>query len=63
MSFVLTLFLVLFLSNSRELTPIHIWVIEFFVLGFIVCIIGIGNEKWLDADLTERRPYRIYPAK
>ena len=23
MSFVLTLFLVLFLSNSRELTPIH----------------------------------------
>ena len=45
MSYVLTLFLVLFLSNSRELTPIHIWVIEFFVLSFIVCIIGIGNEK------------------
>jgi len=45
MSYVLTLFLVLFLSNSRELTPIHIWVIEFFVLGFIACIIGIKNEK------------------
>lgn len=45
MSYVLTLFLVLFLSNSRELTPIHIWVIEFFVLGFIACIIGIQNEK------------------
>ena len=45
MSYVLTLLLVLFLSNSRELTPIHIWVIEFFVLGFIACIIGIKNEK------------------
>lgn len=45
MSYVLTLFLVLYLSNSNELTPIHIWVIEFFVLGFIVCIIGIKNEK------------------
>lgn len=45
MSFVLTLFLVLYLSNSNELTPIHIWVIEFFVLGFIACIIGIAKEK------------------
>ena len=45
MSFIFTLFLVLYLSNSNELTPIHIWVIEFFVLGFIACIIGIGNEK------------------
>ena len=45
MSYVLTLFLVLYLSNSNELTPIHIWVIEFFVLFFIVCIIGIKNEK------------------
>ena len=45
MSFVLTLFLVLFLTNSRELTPIHIWVIEFIVLGFIACIIGLKNEK------------------
>ena len=45
MSFVLTLILVLYLSNSNELTPIHIWVIEFFVLGFIACIIGIKNEK------------------
>lgn len=31
MSYVLTLFLVLFLTNSRELTPIHIWVIEFVI--------------------------------
>ena len=45
MSYVLTFFLVLYLSSSRELTPIHIWFIEFFVLGFIVCIIGIKNEK------------------
>ena len=45
MSYVLTLFLVLFLSNSNELTPIHIWVIEFFVLCVIACIIGISNEK------------------
>ena len=45
MSYVLTLFLVLFLSNSRELTPIHIWVIEFVIFFFIVCIIGIRNEK------------------
>lgn len=45
MSYVLTLFLVLFLTNSRELTPIHIWVIEFIVLGIIACIIGIQNEK------------------
>ena len=45
MSLALTLFLVLFLTNSRELTPIHIWVIEFFVLSFIACIIGIRNEK------------------
>lgn len=45
MSYVLSLFLVLFLTNSNQLTPIHIWVIEFFVLGFIVCIIGIRNEK------------------
>lgn len=45
MSYVLSLFLVLFLTNSNQLTPIHIWVIEFFVLGFIACIIGIGNEK------------------
>lgn len=45
MSYVLTFFLVLYLSNSNELTPIHIWVIEFFVLGFIACIIGIKNEK------------------
>lgn len=45
MSYVLTLFLMLFLTNSNQLTPIHIWVIEFFVLGFIVCIIGIKNEK------------------
>ena len=45
MSYVLTFFLVLYLSNSNELKPIHIWVIEFCVLGFIVCIIGIGNEK------------------
>lgn len=45
MSYVLTFFLVLYLSNSRGLTPIHIWVIEFFVLGFIACIIGTKNEK------------------
>ena len=45
MSFVLILFLVLFLSNSNELTPIHIWVIEFFILCVIVFIIGIKNEK------------------
>ena len=45
MSYVLTLFLVLFLTNGRELTPIHIWVIEFFVLGFITYIIDIENEK------------------
>ena len=45
MSYVLTLILVFYLTNSNQLTPIHIWVIEFFVLGFIVCIIGIGNEK------------------
>ena len=45
MSYVLTLFLVLFLSNSRELTPIHIWVIEFFILCFIAFIIGVKNEK------------------
>lgn len=45
MSFVLTIFLVLYLSNGNQLTPIHIWVIEFFVLGFIACIIGVKNEK------------------
>lgn len=45
MSYVLTFFLVLYLSNSNELTPIHIWVIEFIVLGIIACIIGIRNEK------------------
>ena len=45
MSYVLTLFLVLFLTNSNQLTPIHIWVIEFIVLGIIACIIGIRNEK------------------
>ena len=45
MSYVLTLFLVLFLTNSNQLTPIHIWFIEFFVLGIIACIIGIRNEK------------------
>ena len=45
MSFVLTIFLILYLSNSNQLTPIHIWVIEFFVLGFIACIIGTKNEK------------------
>ena len=45
MSFVLTLFLVLYLSNSNELTPIHIWVIELIILFFIACIIGIKNEK------------------
>ena len=45
MSYVLTFFLVLFLSNSKELTPIHIWVIEFFILCAIACIIGTKNEK------------------
>lgn len=45
MSYVLTLILVFYLTNSNQLTPIHIWVIEFFVLGFIACIIGIKNEK------------------
>ena len=45
MSYVLTLFLVLFLTNSRELTPIHIWVIEFVIFTFIPCIIGLKNEK------------------
>ena len=45
MSYVLTFFLVLFLTNSRELTPIHIWVIEFVIFTFIACIIGIKNEK------------------
>ena len=45
MSYILTLILVLYLSNSNELTPIHIWVIEFIVLGIIACIIGIRNEK------------------
>ena len=45
MSFVFILFLVLYLSNSNELTPIHIWVIEFFILCVIACIISIRNEK------------------
>ena len=45
MSYVLTLFPVLFLTNSRELTPIHIWVIEFVIFCVIACIIGIQNEK------------------
>ena len=45
MSYVLTLFLVLFLTNSRELTPIHSWVIELVIFCVIACIIGIGNEK------------------
>lgn len=45
MSYVLTLFLMLFLTNSNQLTPIHIWVIEFFILCVIACIIGIRNEK------------------
>ena len=45
MSYVLTFFLVLFLSNSNQLTPIHIWVIEFVIFTFIACIIGIKNEK------------------
>ena len=37
MSYVLTFFLVLYLSNSRELTPIHIWVIEFVIFCVIAC--------------------------
>ena len=45
MSYVLTLFLVLFLTNSNQLTPIHIWVIEFVIFTFIACIIGLKNEK------------------
>ena len=45
MSVGLVLFLVLFLTNSRELTPIHIWVIEFVIFCVIACIIGIQNEK------------------
>ena len=45
MSFVLTFILMFYLINSRELTPIHIWVIELIVLGIIACIIGIRNEK------------------
>lgn len=45
MSYVLTIFLVLYLSNGNELTPIHIWVIEFVIFCVIACIIGIQNEK------------------
>lgn len=45
MSYILTLILVLYLSNSNELTPIHIWVIELFILFFVACIIGVKNEK------------------
>ena len=45
MSYVLTFILMFYLINSRELTPIHIWVIEFIVLGIIACIIGIRNEQ------------------
>ena len=45
MSYVLTFILMFYLINSRELTPIHIWVSEFIVLGIIACIIGIRNEK------------------
>ena len=45
MSYVLTIFLGLFLANSDELTPIHIWLIEFCVLAVISCIITFHNEK------------------
>ncbi len=45
MSYVLTFFLVLYLSNSNELTPIHIWVIELFILFFVAYIIGVKNGK------------------
>ena len=45
MSYVFMIFLGLFLVNSDELTPIHIWLIEFFVLAVISCIITFHNEK------------------
>ena len=45
MSYIFMIFLVLFLSNSKELTPIHIWVIEFVIFCVIAFIIGIKNEK------------------
>ena len=45
MSYILMIFLALYLTGSNELTPIHIWVIEFFILCVIVCVTGIGNEK------------------
>ena len=45
MSYVLTIFLGLFLANSDELTPIHIWLIEFCVLAFISCIFAFRDEK------------------
>ena len=35
----------MFLSNSDSLTPIHIWVIEFFIFS-IICVIAVAaNEK------------------
>ena len=45
MSYVLTIFLGLFLANSDELTPIRIWLIEFFALAVIACIITFRDEK------------------
>ena len=45
MSYILTIFLGLFLVNSDELTPIHIWLIEFFALAVITCIITFHDEK------------------
>ena len=45
MSYVLTLFLVLFLSNSRELTPIHIWVIEFVIFSALSPASSVSKMK------------------
>lgn len=45
MSYVLTFILMFYLINSRELTPIHIWVIEFVIFCVIACIISTKNEK------------------
>ena len=45
MSYVFMIFLGLFLVSSDELTPIHIWVIEFCVLAVISCIFAFRDEK------------------
>ncbi len=45
MSYVFMIFLGLFLANSDELTPIHVWVIEFFILAIVSCVITFRDEK------------------